>query len=57
MSELSIQIEIIKALGSILTAAIPSIVTFYLGRKFINTAKLKQKYQIALQDIVYLLSV
>ena len=55
--EPNVQIELIKAGGSILTATIPSVVSFYLGRKFINAAKIKEQYKTALNDIVYLLGV
>lgn len=50
-------VELVKAGGSILTATIPSVVSFYLGRKFINVAQIKERYKTALNDIVYLLSV
>ena len=50
-------IELIKAGGSILTATIPSVVSFYLGRKFMDVAKLKERYKVALNDILYLLGV
>lgn len=50
-------IELINAGGSILTATIPSVVSFYLGRKFLNVAKFKELYKIALKDIQFLLGV
>jgi hypothetical protein len=47
----------IKAFGNILTAAVPSIVTYYIGRKVINERKLQRKLDVALSDIAFLLMV
>ncbi|WP_282109342.1 hypothetical protein [Shewanella algicola] len=46
---------IIKAVGNILTAAVPSTVTYLIGRKLINQRKLQEKLNLALSDIQYLL--
>lgn len=50
-------IELIKAGGNILTALIPSLVSYYLGRKLIQSKQLKQDLKLALNDIKFLLSV
>ncbi len=50
-------IELIKAGGNILTATIPSVVSFYLGRKLIKSSKLKSDLKVALNDIRFLLAV
>lgn len=50
-------IELIKAGGNILTAFIPSLVSYYLGRKLIKSKQLKQDLKLALNDIKFLLSV
>ncbi|EPR7484031.1 hypothetical protein ACU8KO_002656 [Vibrio alginolyticus] len=55
--ETQITIELIKAGGNVLTAAIPSVVSFYLGRKLMNSAKLKEDLKVALSDIRFLLAV
>lgn len=51
----AIVIELIKAGGNILTAAIPSIVSFYIGKKVMASTELKAKYATAMQDIMFLL--
>lgn len=53
----SVLIELIKAGGNILTALIPSLVSYYLGRKLIKSKQLKQDLKLALNDIKFLLSV
>ncbi|HFI9381184.1 TPA: hypothetical protein ACGSTL_001339 [Vibrio parahaemolyticus] len=55
--ETQITVELIKAGGSVLTAAIPSVVSFYLGRKLMKSAKLKEDLKVALSDIRFLLAV
>lgn len=51
----AILIELIKAGGNILTATIPSVVSFYIGRKIMASKELKEKYRTAMNDIMYLL--
>ncbi|HBC3404777.1 hypothetical protein R7D97_16320 [Vibrio sp. Vb5031] len=55
--ETQVLVELIKAGGHILTATIPSLTTFVVGKKIIKNAKLKENYLIALNDIRYLLGV
>lgn len=52
-----LMMELIKALGNILTAAVPSIAAYYIGRKVINERKLQSKLDTALGDIAFLLMV
>ncbi|MDW2323210.1 hypothetical protein R7127_23370 [Vibrio sp. 1159] len=55
--ETQVLVELIKAGGHILTATIPSLTTLFVGKKIIKSAKLKENYLIALNDIRYLLGV
>lgn len=50
-------LELIKAGGNILSAVIPCVVTFVLGKRFLKIVKLKQDYITAMNDIRYLLGV
>jgi hypothetical protein len=50
-------VALITALGIILTAAVPSLVTYLLGRKVFNQRKLQEKLNIALTDLQYMLMV
>lgn len=52
-----VYIELIKAGGSVLATTVPSIVSFYLGRKLINKIKLKEDLKLAMSDILFLLAV
>lgn len=52
-----LMMELIKALGNILTAAVPSIAAYYIGKKVVNEQKLQSKLDVALGDIAFLLAV
>ena len=52
-----LMMELIKALGNILTASVPSIVAYYIGKKVVNERKLQSKLDVALGDIAFLLTV
>ncbi|MGI2115652.1 hypothetical protein ACRWQL_00540 (plasmid) [Shewanella sp. HL-SH4] len=52
-----IVVAMIKAIGNILTAAVPSIVTYWLGKKLLRVSKLQKKLNTALKDIQFLLLV
>jgi hypothetical protein len=48
---------IIKALGNILTAAVPSVVTYIIGKKLVKNRRLQKRLDIALTDLKFLLMV
>ncbi|QIR16341.1 hypothetical protein [Shewanella aestuarii] len=50
-------VALVKAIGNILTAAVPSITTYIIGKKLIARERLKRKLNVALMDIQYLLMV
>lgn len=48
---------IIKTVGNILTAAVPSLAAYIIGKKVVNNNKLQRRLDSALSDIQFLLMV
>lgn len=48
---------LVKSIGNIITAAVPSIVTYFISKKVVNELALKKKLSTAYKDIQFLLQV
>lgn len=48
---------LIKSIGNILTAAVPSLVTYLIGRKVFKEKKLLKELRLAYSDLQFLLQV
>lgn len=53
----ALAIAVIKSVGNILTASVPSLVSFILARRLIKTKQVQKDLKVALSDIEYLLGV